>query len=227
MSGKDNQGGGGNSFYMVRPDSNATKPMIEAVSGKVGEYNVTMLIGQSTTNPNNRNRNAILLVGFVNGKQLPGVMKINDEEEYTFPDPIKPNKSGEIEVAIAPVRTPDPDYGMKITLTRKELMAVAPLVAPTVDRIRVTKTSKAADGFHTVHIQLFNEQGVARAGEVHIEATQKFLLGSSKKEHPGFAEVSIPVTGLKVRIKAIDWNEEFRLSDTGSTDIRKIQLLKG
>lgn len=226
MAQNQNQGGGGRHFYMVRPVAGAgNAPMIEAVAGKVGEYNITVLIGQSTTNPNARNQNPILLVGFVNGKQLPGTIKIQGEQYETFHS-VKPDKSGDIEMAVSSVGTPDPDAGVKIVFSRKELSAVAPVVAPKFERIKVSKSPKGTDGFYTMNIQLFDDKGTPVTGTVQISASQNFIIG--RKTSSGYTEIDIPqATGVTIKIKAIDWNESFQFVDSISGDKRGVQLLKG
>ncbi len=226
MAQNQNQGGGGRHFYMVRPVAGAgNAPMIEAVAGKVGEYNVTVLIGQSTTNPNARNQNPILLVGFVNGKQLPGTIKILGEKYETFHS-VKPDKSGDIEIAVSSVGTPDPDAGVKIMFDRKELSAIAPVVPPKVERIKISKSPKGADGFYTMNIQIFDDKGTQATGKVQVSARQNFIIGSKKSS--GYAEIDITqVTGVTIRIKAADWNESFLFADLASGDSHNVQLLKG
>lgn len=225
MSKKPSGGSGGKPFFMVKPDpSTGGTPMIEAVAGKMGEYNITLLLGK--TNSNSGNRNSVVLVSFINGKQKPGVIKVNaNEQEHTFSS-IKPDKNGQIEISVASVSMPDPDLGVTITLTKRELIAVAPMAPAQIERIKVTKTSKAADGYYGIHIQLFDVSGTAMVGKAIIQATQEFKVGN--KKYKGFFEIDIADTnGVRLRVKALSWQEEFQFIDDTSGQIKKLLLLKG
>lgn len=224
MTSKNNQGGNNSSvngppFYMVEPAGDINgKKFIDPQPD--GTFHITVQVALFNRNDNN----TYDVVRFVNGKLLPGTIKIDKRtQDYTFEN-VKPDKNG-VELVICWVKYRDPDKGTPpLAIGKDKFKPIVKPVSIQKSTINVKVGPVGPDGYHTVVISLFRD-GNPVTGVVEITAGQEFMIAT--EQCPGYKSVDVSnANGVSVRIKAMTRNEGFSFTNSESMESVRRVLLK-
>ncbi len=211
-------GKGGNqqsSLFMAPPDDSQGITMVKQNSDDT--YDIVVLGGLVQSSDNRSHKCA----RFVNGKMLPGYITVDRQtEQITFPK-VKPNSVGEVELGLNMVHIQDPDLAFKLTIPKSYFVAASSVIVKPKTQIIVDVGFPGPDGSSPVSIQLIDETGNGRTGDVKIKCSQKFSFNAG--DHDGLCKFTInDPAGINTKIKPTVCTEGFNfqelLKNTSTTE---------